>query len=190
MPAERTYAVCWHLHRQVDGDRQPGPDGHHDEAIGRTIGPWRTTRGLKNFDAGSTRIRRRLLLRSSRRSTGAPASSRMPSTSAGPVWRSTLRISRRASRLVAPCSKWRRYDEAVTEFEYVLKAAPDNLTAVRELADIEQRRRCAAGQSRHACRRTERGSGAGAGRSDPVVAELEAWLSVLAEERVARAARI
>ncbi len=32
-----------------------------------------------------------------------------------------------------------RYDEAVSEFEYVLKAAPDNLTAIRELADIEQR---------------------------------------------------
>jgi tetratricopeptide (TPR) repeat protein len=34
-----------------------------------------------------------------------------------------------------------RLDEAATEFEYVVHAAPDNLTAVRQLADIHQRRR-------------------------------------------------
>jgi tetratricopeptide (TPR) repeat protein len=34
-----------------------------------------------------------------------------------------------------------RLDEAAAEFEYVVKAAPDNLTAVRQLADIHQRRR-------------------------------------------------
>jgi tetratricopeptide (TPR) repeat protein len=34
-----------------------------------------------------------------------------------------------------------RLDEAADEFEYVVKAAPDNLTAVRQLADIHQRRR-------------------------------------------------
>jgi len=33
-----------------------------------------------------------------------------------------------------------RLDEAAAEFEYVVKAAPDNLTAVRQLADIQQRR--------------------------------------------------
>jgi tetratricopeptide (TPR) repeat protein len=34
-----------------------------------------------------------------------------------------------------------RLDEAADEFEYVVNAAPDNLTAVRQLADIHQRRR-------------------------------------------------
>jgi tetratricopeptide (TPR) repeat protein len=34
-----------------------------------------------------------------------------------------------------------RLDEAATEFEYVLKAAPDNLSAIRELTEINQRRR-------------------------------------------------
>jgi tetratricopeptide (TPR) repeat protein len=34
-----------------------------------------------------------------------------------------------------------RLDEAAAEFEYVVKAAPDNLTAARQLADIQQRRR-------------------------------------------------
>jgi tetratricopeptide (TPR) repeat protein len=80
-----------------------------------------------------------------------------------------------------------RYDEAVSEFEYVLSAAPDNLTAIRELADIEQRRRAAAAQ--------DRGKPSAAlepppSTIDPVVAELEAWLAVLVEERAARPARI
>jgi tetratricopeptide (TPR) repeat protein len=35
----------------------------------------------------------------------------------------------------------KRLDEAAVEFEYVLKAAPDNLTAIRELGDINHRRR-------------------------------------------------
>src|SRR5512138_1770363 len=34
-----------------------------------------------------------------------------------------------------------RLDEAAAEFEYVVRAAPDNLTAVRQLADIHQLRR-------------------------------------------------
>ena len=81
-----------------------------------------------------------------------------------------------------------RYDEAVSEFEYVLKAAPDNLTAVRELADIEQRRR-SSGQS--VTQPAEPSvAPVPAPASDPVLVELEAWLSVLTEERVARAARI
>jgi predicted Zn-dependent protease len=74
-----------------------------------------------------------------------------------------------------------KYDEAATEFEYVLKAAPDNLTAVRELADVEQRRRTSA---------PSRPAAAEAVQPDTVIAELEAWLSVLAEERDSRAARI
>ena len=91
-----------------------------------------------------------------------------------------------------------RYDEAVAEFEYVRKAAPDNLTATRELADIEQRRRAASGEAR--APEVPNAPPAPAPVSvpepvpelavDPVIAELEAWLAVFAEERVTRAARI
>ena len=91
-----------------------------------------------------------------------------------------------------------RYDEAVTEFEYVQKAAPDNLTATRELADIEQRRRAASGEAR--APEVPNAPPAPAPVSvpepvpelavDPVIAELEAWLAVFAEERVTRADRI
>lgn len=41
-----------------------------------------------------------------------------------------------------------RLDEAAAEFEFVVRTAPDNLTAVRQLADIHQRRRQAAHESR------------------------------------------
>ena len=83
-----------------------------------------------------------------------------------------------------------RYDEAAIEFDYVLKAAPDNLTAVRELADIEQRRRASpqarqAPATNHSLPTTNHQP-----VLDPVVAELEAWLAVLAEERGDRTARI
>jgi hypothetical protein len=87
------------------------------------------------------------------------------------------------------------------EFEYVLRAAPDNLTATRELADIQQRRRAhspvAAMSNRampasplqtpidHQLPATDHQPDI-----DPVIAELEAWLAVLADERVARPARI
>ena len=102
-----------------------------------------------------------------------------------------------------------RYDEAISEFEYVLKTAPDNLTATRELADIHQRRRAALARSA--------GDAVPASAPvvpapapptlepapepppvvpapelpsvlDPVLAELEAWLAVLTEERGALAA--
>ena len=87
-----------------------------------------------------------------------------------------------------------RYDEAASEFEYVLKAAPDNLSATRELADIEQRRRARAPQV----------TTGPANELDPhheppttnhepvdlVIAELEAWLAVLADERDTRVTRI
>ena len=75
-----------------------------------------------------------------------------------------------------------RYDEAASEFDYVLKAAPDNLTAVRELADIEQRKRSAPA--------TASAPAESAPGPDPVLAELEAWLSVLTEERAARVAGV
>jgi predicted Zn-dependent protease len=63
-----------------------------------------------------------------------------------------------------------RLDEAVAEFDYVLKSAPDNITALRELAEVQERRRTASGET------TE----------DPVLVELEAWLSVLVADRAAR----
>jgi tetratricopeptide (TPR) repeat protein len=81
-----------------------------------------------------------------------------------------------------------RHDEAASEFEYVLKAAPDNLTAVRELADIEQRRRAAAPPPPPAPSPSPQT--APAIEVDPVLAELEAWLAVIVEERVARTARL
>jgi tetratricopeptide (TPR) repeat protein len=80
-----------------------------------------------------------------------------------------------------------RYDEAASEFEYVLKAAPDNLSATRELADIEQRRRARAPQVEV--------KPAGEPEAPPqevdlVIAELEAWLAVLSDERDTRVTRI
>ena len=107
-----------------------------------------------------------------------------------------------------------RYDESAAEFEYVLKAAPDNLTAVRELADIRQRHGAAAVRTENANPQpvsapppkvepaiAENAAIAIATNAaiaeepppptvDPVVAELEAWLAVLAEERDQRASRI
>ena len=83
-----------------------------------------------------------------------------------------------------------RYDEAASEFEYVLKAAPDNLTAVRELADIEQRRRTPAPSPPAAIEAAQSHQAVEAAQPDQVVTELEAWLSVLAEERDSRAPRI
>jgi len=41
-----------------------------------------------------------------------------------------------------------RLDEAATEFEAVVKAAPDNLTAVRQLAEIHQRQRQASSETK------------------------------------------
>jgi tetratricopeptide (TPR) repeat protein len=90
-----------------------------------------------------------------------------------------------------------RYDDAACEFEYVLKAAPDNLTAVRELTDINQRRRSVVAPPPLAYKpRPEPGPPAAetaqpaSDRPEAVLVELEAWLAVLAEERVARPARV
>jgi predicted Zn-dependent protease len=80
-----------------------------------------------------------------------------------------------------------RYDEAVSEFEYVLKSAPDNLTATRELADIKQRRGARAAQVEV---KPAVVSVPAPPVIDPVIAELEAWLAVLADERDARVTRI
>ena len=79
-----------------------------------------------------------------------------------------------------------RYDEAVSEFEYVLKAAPDNLTAVRELADVQERRRARTQAPPH----EDDPVAEAPSPLDPVIAELEAWLAVIAEERDARVAGV
>jgi tetratricopeptide (TPR) repeat protein len=127
-----------------------------------------------------------------------------------------------------------RLDEAAAEFEYVVKAAPDNLTAVRQLADIHQRRRQVSSDTNRRQAETqappviaapvapapsppvaappaatadvvihqaprmpaavidvERTSPANPPSSAPgdhVLAELEAWLAVLADERSGRPA--
>jgi predicted Zn-dependent protease len=84
-----------------------------------------------------------------------------------------------------------RYDEAVNEFDYVLKAAPDNVTAVRELADIAHRRRSHVTATAHdPLVNHEPPTTNHQPEADPVVAELEAWLAVIADERAARPARI
>ena len=95
-----------------------------------------------------------------------------------------------------------RFEEAETEFRLVLQAAPDNIIAVRELADIHQRAR----RVSHA-REQQRVSEIlhaptselsdlrslspdselrAASPVDPVLAELETWLDVISERRLAR----
>jgi tetratricopeptide (TPR) repeat protein len=104
-----------------------------------------------------------------------------------------------------------RLDEAAAEFEYVVRAAPDNLTAVRQLADIHQRRRQTSNEAKS--KQPETGpktvdipappvaSVVTTPRApqprapivetpvrseDAVIVELEAWLAVLESERSAR----
>jgi len=95
-----------------------------------------------------------------------------------------------------------RFEEAETEFRLVLQAAPDNIIAVRELAGIHQRAR----KVSHA-REQQRASEVphvpaselsdlrsllpdsetrAASPVDPVLAELETWLDVISERRLAR----
>ena len=103
-------------------------------------------------------------------------------------------------------------EEAAAEFEYVVRAAPDNLTAVRQFAEIHQRRRQASNESKskqpetpprsvdspavpvtplvatpHARESTRPiGVDPPARAEDRVIVELEAWLAVLERERSAR----
>jgi len=102
-----------------------------------------------------------------------------------------------------------RLDEAAEEFEYVVRAAPDNLTAVRQLADIHQRRRQTSNETKSKQPDITPGrpiiepkapvmtrpvhvvpphppAPEPPTQNDPVVTELEAWLAVLAEERAHR----
>ena len=60
-----------------------------------------------------------------------------------------------------------QYQEARTEFEYVLKVAPDNLLASRSLAELEAQCAVAAPQQ------------------NPSLEELEAWLARIEADRAA-----
>jgi tetratricopeptide (TPR) repeat protein len=105
-----------------------------------------------------------------------------------------------------------RLDEAAVEFEHVVQAAPDNLTAVRQLADIQRRRQTSnAGEHTLASSapqvpQVSAAPPVEAPRVEPVlprvepvtptvqpvaeegaiIAELEAWLAVLATDRASR----
>ena len=67
-----------------------------------------------------------------------------------------------------------RVDEAEAEFERVMASAPDNVVARRALDDIRSRRDRVSEDTAHGNRSTQR---------DPVLAELEAWIEVIAERR-------
>ena len=70
------------------------------------------------------------------------------------------------------------YDEAQAAFEIVLLAAPDNLIAVRSMADIHQRREAAA----------DAGEAVTASPADPVLQQLQTWLTAILDDRASRAA--
>ena len=74
-----------------------------------------------------------------------------------------------------------RRDEARAAFEQVLGSAPDNLIALRSMADIHQRR------EEH---REEQGDVAPSipPAVDPALPELEAWLTAILADRAARGA--
>jgi tetratricopeptide (TPR) repeat protein len=83
-----------------------------------------------------------------------------------------------------------QYDEAQSEFEYVLLAAPDNLIALRSMAEIHQQR----GELGEAFKQYSAAvdvANAPTGVTpppDPAVTELEAWLAAILNDRAARAA--
>ena len=80
-----------------------------------------------------------------------------------------------------------RLEEAETEFALVLESAPDNVVARRALADIHERRHAAAPtRPQDARRQTGEPAGAETTPHDPVLSELEAWLSVITERRLTR----
>jgi tetratricopeptide (TPR) repeat protein len=66
-----------------------------------------------------------------------------------------------------------RYDEAQAEFENVLLTAPDNLVALRSMAELHQRRDSAPTEIEFA-------------PTDPVLAELEDWLAAIQADRAER----
>jgi len=68
-----------------------------------------------------------------------------------------------------------QYDDAKAEFEQVLRSAPDNLIAIRSMADIHQRRE-------------ERADTPADAPPDPVLHQLETWLTAILDDRASRAA--
>ena len=104
-----------HLHQDRNGACR--------HAIGRCE-LWLTTLGLKTFDAGSRRIRRRLRLRSSRKSIAAPGSLRNRSRPAGPGSRAIPATCRRGSRSGGRCSNWGSSTRRSENSSSVLKSAP------------------------------------------------------------------
>jgi len=81
-----------------------------------------------------------------------------------------------------------RLDDARTEFLRVLDAAPDNLIAVGKLAEIHQRtQRVAHRRSAEDSTQVLPGQGRDIRSVDErVVAELQAWLDVIGQRRLAR----
>jgi len=76
-----------------------------------------------------------------------------------------------------------RLDDAKTEFERVLESAPDNLTALGKLAEIQHTKEMADTRDRPSTPATASHE---AHAHNPVLAELETWLEVIDERRQAR----
>ena len=76
------------------------------------------------------------------------------------------------------------YEEARTELESVLRVAPDNLTAIRALADIHQHLGDVVDPSAMQARTTPPLQASPAPiPEDPAVAELEQWLTAIVADR-------
>ena len=69
-------------------------------------------------------------------------------------------------------------DEAQAEFEMVLRSAPDNLIALRSMADLHQRRYEGAEAAAEASEQRD---------VDPALDELESWLTAVLDDRASRA---
>jgi len=72
-----------------------------------------------------------------------------------------------------------QYDDAKAEFEHVLLSAPDNLIAIRSMADIHQRRDERADTPADAPPDAP---------PDPALHQLETWLTAILDDRASRAA--
>ena len=83
-----------------------------------------------------------------------------------------------------------KYDEAQAEFEFVLLSAPDNLIAIRSMADIHQR---LGAEDLPEAARGDHGETGDIGAplvdepADPVLVHLESWLAAILDDRASRA---
>jgi tetratricopeptide (TPR) repeat protein len=115
-----------------------GRTGTNTAAVTSPLAAWRTTSASKTFAAGSRRIRRRSPSPNSPRSAGAPAPSgggrRLPGRSRAASGYASARVTLGRALL-----ELNDLDRALVEFEHVLRSAPDNLAAIRSLADIHRR---------------------------------------------------